>query len=385
MEKKYTIEDDEIIIRTVRYSDLEKLKAFFISAYGESTVFQNEKFLLYYFKTIDQSKEPLSYSLVGVTLDGEIISHYGGLQYKLKLKNKIINVIWGVNAFTLPEWRGKGTNSKMVRYVHEHNEANAVIGMSQEAPFFYEKFGYNFFNKETLNRFIYTLNLKAFDIASNIGINHERVTRIIKIKDAANLKFDSGKIVELTKNNLEDYNFNFDIDDDLIATTFRDIHFLKWRLFENKFIKYNVFGYLNNNNIVSYIVNREEKLIPLNYKINRIIDIFGNKEGVINLLNYTLDYSLSNGSIYIDFSMHGKQYEKELITVGFDKLENDDVCILPMVTSPIENRPNHEFIGIQSKFHNDEIHKLTTENVYFTRIDSDRDRIARITQINDEL
>ena len=119
----------------------------------------------------------------------------------------------------------------------------------------------------------------------------------------------------------------------------------------------------------------------MSYKVNRIIDLFGNKEGVVNLLNHTINYSVLNNSIYIDFSKYGKLYEEELIQIGFDKLENDDVCILPMVTAPIENRPNHEFITIQSKLHNNEIHSLSVENVYFTRIDADRDRIARISQI----
>ena len=146
--------NDEILIRTVQKLDLEKLKDFFIKAYGESTVFQNEQFLLYYFKNQDIGIDPLNYSLVGVTMNGEIVSHYGGLHYKLKLKNKIISVIWGVNAFTLPEWRGKGINSKIVKYIHENNEANAIIGMPFEAPLFYKKFGYNIFNKETLNRFV---------------------------------------------------------------------------------------------------------------------------------------------------------------------------------------------------------------------------------------
>ena len=153
-------------------------------------------------------------------------------------------------------------------------------------------------------------------------------------------------------------------------------------MFENPYIKYKVFGHLNNNRVVSYIVIREEALMPMNYKVNRIIDLFGNKEGVVNLLNHTINYSVLNNSIYIDFSMFGKLYEEELLRIGFDKLENDGVCILPMVTSPIENRPNHEFIVIQSKLYSDEINNLTVDNVYFTRIDGDRDRIARITQIN---
>lgn len=375
-------EDNQVLIRTVRHSDLNALKEFFIKAYGESTVFQDEQFLIYYFKIHDNSVEEHCYSIVGVTSNGDIVSHYGGLHYKLKLKNKIITVIWGVNAFTLPEWRGKGINSKIVNYIQENNEANAVIGMPFDAPLFYKKFGYNIFNKETLHRYIYSLNEKTFEIASHLGHNNEKVNKYLKIRNAGEPKFDSEKIVDFSTRNFETYNFNLEDDIDNVATTYRDNSFLKWRVFENPYIKYKVFGYLVKNEIVAYIVVREEILLPLNYKVNRIIDLYGNKEGVLDLLNFTINYSHLNKLAYIDFSAFGNLFEKELLEVGFDKLENDDVCMLPMVSSPIENRPNHEFIVIQSKSHHDTIQNLSSKNVYFTRIDADRDRIARITQIN---
>lgn len=379
--KKNTMKDNnKVIVRKVQISDIENLKSFFIKAYGKQTIFQNEKFLLYYFGTHNEKLEPLNSSLIGINSFGEIVSHYGGLHYKLKLNKTIISVIWGANAYTLPEWRGKGINSKIVSYIRENNEANAVIGMPFEAPFFYKKLGYNMFNKETLKRFVYVLDSRVFDIVNLLGFNSEKAKELLKIKksDSVLLKYEN--IVELTENNFE--NFDFDLDyDDVIATTYRDADFLNWRLFNNPFIKYKVFGYLENNKIVTYIAIREETLEPINFKVNRIIDLFGKKDGIINLLNRAINNALSDGSIYIDFSMYGKLYEKELLSSGFEKLENDDACVLPMVSSPIENRPNHEFIGLQSKFHDDEIKNLSSENVYFTRIDSDRDRIANITQL----
>ena len=258
------IEENQVIIRRAQTSDLEKLKEFFIKAYGESTVFQNEEFLLYYYKTL--YSEPLYYSLVAVTLNGEIVSHYGGLDYKLILNDKIIPVIWGVNAFTLPEWRGKGINSKIVKYIHDDNEVNAVIGMPLNAPIFYQKFGYNIFNKETFNRFIYALNSKTFDIASHLGYPHEKVNQVLRVKNPDNVQIDSEKIVELSVDNCDSYIFDLEVDANLIATTYREIDFLKWRVFENPYIKYKVFGHLNGNRIVSYIVIREEVLLPMNYR-----------------------------------------------------------------------------------------------------------------------
>jgi hypothetical protein len=371
--------NNEIIVRTVQVTDIENLRSFFIKAYGEQTIFQNEKFLLYYFDAHNEQSEPLSYSLIGINSDGEIVSHYGGIHCKLKLNKTFISIVWGVNAYTLPEWRGFGTNSKIVNYIHENNEANAVIGMPFDAPYFYQKLGYNIFNKETFKRFVYVLDSSVFTIIDQLGNNAENARKLLKPKKNDTVLSTLGDIIELTKNNFE--NYNFDLDVDVIATTFRDINFLSWRLFNNPYINYKVFGYLKSNKIKSYIAIREEILEPTNYKVSRIIDLFGDKAGIINLLNHTINYSKANGSIYIDFSVYGKLYEKELLTAGFAKLESDEVTLLPMVSSPIENRPNHEFLVVQSKLHNDEIQNLSSENVYFTRIDGDRDRIARIIQL----
>ncbi|MBU3659206.1 MAG: GNAT family N-acetyltransferase [Flavobacteriales bacterium] len=368
-----------IVIRTARTTDIENLKNFFIKAYAEQTIFQNDKFLLYYFDSRNDKLPPLSYSLIGINSDNEIVSHYGGLHYKLKLNKTIISVIWGVNAYTLPEWRGCGINSKIVNYIHENNEANAVIGMPFDAPFFYKKLGYNIFNKETLKRFVYGLDSRIFDIVNLIGSDLEKAEELLKVKKISSSHLNSENIIELTKYNFE--NFNFDLDVDIVATTFRDVNFLSWRLFNNPYINYKVYGYLKTNKIVSYIAIREEILEPTNYKVSRIIDLFGDKVGVINLLNHTINTSRANGSIYIDFSVYGNLYEKELLSAGFEKLENEEVTLLPMVSSPIEKRPNHEFLVVQSKLHNDEIQNLSSEQVYFTRIDGDRDRIARITQL----
>lgn len=370
---------DEILIRKAYITDIENLIEFFIKAYGKQTIFQDKRFLLYYFNSFNKKTEPFNYSLIGVNSKGEIISHYGGLYYELKLNEKIISVIWGVNAYTLPEWRGKQINSKIVTFIQNNNEANAVIGMPFDAPFFYKKRGYNIFNKKTLNRYIYTLDSKTFDISHQLGYNLEYTKKLLKIYNERNKSPDNENVVKLTKENFRD--FNFDIDINSIVTTYRSVDFLNWRLFNNPFITYKVYGFIEHNKVVTYIALREEILEPNNLRIYRIIDLFGKNQGISTLLNYSIHTCSINNSVYIDFSVFGNLYEKELLSSGFSKLENDEVCILPMVTKPIENRPNHEFIVLQSKNHHQEIQNLSLCGVYFTRIDGDRDRIARITQL----
>jgi hypothetical protein len=373
---------NEITIRTAKVSDIESIKQFFIEAYGERTIFQNELFLLHYFDTLEKNRTPLSVCLIGISPKGEIVSHYGGLYYNLKFNNSICTMIWGVSAYTLPEWRGRGVNSKFIDYITQNNEINGVIGFSQDTASFYQKIGYNLFNFNKLSRYVLILDCeKTLQVISFIKQNTNRFDKLVQFQTKKKFSYDFSSLVELTEKNIYSYELNMDDDFATIATTHRSREFLIWRFFENPFIKYTVYGFIKNGKIIAYIAMREEELEPLNFKVNRIIDIYGKKEGVKTLLHKSFIESLSKKHIYIDFSMFGTIYNKELLSANFLKLENEDCSMLPQVTSPIENRQNREFIGIQSKFHSGAIENLYRDNVYFTRMDSDRDRLASISQI----
>lgn len=374
----------EILIRLFEPSDLDKLIRFFIKAYGANTIFQDKNFLKYYFYSRDNQKSSENNSktacVVGLDLkSGEIISHYGGLFYKLNLNDKIIPIIWGVNAYTLPQWRGQGINSKIVEYIHNSNAINAVIGMPFEAPFFYKKLGYNIFDKDTFTRYVYLLSAKTFIIIESMKRNMEYNKNLLILNKSHDFKFDSTKIVKITKNNIDKFGLDFNISS--TTTTNRDYDFIRWRLLENPYINYDIFAYISESKIRSYIVLREETLQPHNFKVCRMIDLFGESIFINDLLSYCKYYAIQNEHIYIDFSAYGNLYKNELISSEFSVLENEDYCLLPQVTAPIENRPNHEFIVIQSKTYANEISKLSNKNTYFTRIDADRDRIANISQI----
>jgi len=371
-------ENNEVTIRTVKASDIGSLKSFFIKAYGERTVFQNDQFLLYYFDSRSKDLDPLSASLIGLSPEMEIVSHYGGLFYNLKINNEIHQMIWGVSAFTLPEWRGKGFNSKIVDLINENNEINGVIGFSRTTASFYQKLGYNIFDFERFTRYVQILNQKkTLEVIKFIKKDSYRFRELLQIPDTENNNSDFRKVIELTKENIWNYELNLDEDLTGITTTHRTREFLIWRFFENPTIKYKVYAFSKDDTIQTYIALREENLEPINYKVNRIIDLYGKKVGISILLDRSIQESVSKNHIYIDFSMFGTVYEKELAFSQFIKLENDDCCILPLVTSPIEDRPNGEYIGIKSKYLSKKIENLTKDKVYFTRIDSDRDRSAK--------
>ena len=372
------------MIRTVQVSDIEQLKSFFIKAYGKKTIFQNEQFLTHYFSARLNNKPVFSNSLIGITKNGDIVSHYGGLEYNLKTNHKIYSMVWGVTAYTLPEYRGKGSNSQIIDFIINTNMINGVIGFSSQTALFYQKLGYNIFDFEKFTRHIFILDYeKTLEICNYIKQNSDC---LIKQKQIANEILNNshlGDVIELTTENIGNYNLNLDEDFSGITTTHRTKEFLIWRFLENPFITYSVYGFTKDNFLLAYIALREEILEPFNYKANRIIDLYGKSAVIEILLDKTLKESVSKHDIYIDFSKFGSIYELELESFKFIRLENEDYCVLPQVTSPIENRPNGEFLGILSRTLSDEFKNLSRENVYFTRMDSDRDRLANINQIKE--
>lgn len=372
------VDKSEILIRKALVSDAENLINFFIKSYGEKTIFQDKDFLFYYYKC--KLNSPMSNNVVAVTKEGEIVSHYGGLDYHLKLNNKVYSLIWGVNAYTLPEYRGMGLNSKIVDFILNNNEINAVIGFTEQTALFYDKINYNVFEFKKFTRHIFILDFdKTTEICRYINQDEKKL-----IKTAKKNNIDFSQVVELTIDNIDSFNFVMDEDFFEINTTYRDKDFLKWRFIGNPFIKYTIWGYVEGDNIKAYAALREEVLEPLNYKVNRVIDLYGKKSAIENVLAKIKDDSILKNNIYIDFSMFGNIYDEILDSFGFIRLENDECCILPQVSSPIENRANLEYLGIQSKVLSNEIKKLSRNNVYFTRMDSDRDRLARITQLKNK-
>jgi hypothetical protein len=375
--------NNEIEIRIAQVSDMENLKKFFIKAYGKMTIFQNEDFLTHYFDASLNNKSVFSNCLIGINNNEEIVSHYGGLEYNLKINHNIRSMIWGVNAYTLPEYRGKGINSKIVEFITNNFEINGVIGFTSQTSLFYEKLGYNIFNFEKFSRHILVLeNEKTIEVCNYIKQDSKYLNeRIQSLGETLNDKYLC-EVVELTAENIGNYNLNLDEDFREITTTQRTSEFLKWRFLKYPFIKYVLYGVIDKGAVVAYIAFREETLSPFSYKVTRIIDLFGRVDAIKTLLNKTIKEAVLQKHIYIDFSKFGSIYEVELNSFKFINLKNDDCCILPQVTSPIENRPNGEFLGILSKHFFEDIKSLSIENVYFTRVDSDRDRLANINQIN---
>ena len=376
------LKNTPITIRPAHVSDIKNLCNFFSEAYGPQTVFQNKEFLMHYFAAFNKSRPSFGMCVIGVNSVGGIVSHYGGLYYKLKMGQVTWPIIWGVNAYTLPEWRGKGLNTKIVSYILDNNEINGVIGFTRETSLFYQKNGYNMFNFDRFSRFVSVLDYtKTAEIVALIGQSRDRFNKFTQSQGLFLADDQQSEIIRLTKENIRNYEFNIEAELAGIVTTHRTVDFLIWRFLENPGIDYHVYAVLERGAVVAFIALREETLAPTKYKVNRIIDLYGKKDAIRPLLGKAVRESISKKHIYIDFSMFGTIYQNELISSKFFKLTGEDSCLLPQVTAPIEKRENYEYLGIQSQSKAKAISTLSIKNVYFTRMDSDRDRLANVSQM----
>ncbi|HAS58140.1 MULTISPECIES: GNAT family N-acetyltransferase [unclassified Algoriphagus] len=368
----------DLILRKAQLDDLSKIASFFLKAYGPNTAFQSSSFLKYYFRNPYDPSQIFSSNWIGLNPTGEIVSHYGGLQYKLQLGEKTLHVVWGVNAYTLPEYRGLGFNGNLVKILFEENVVNATLGMSLETHKFYKKLGYEVFDHLRFSRFILNFKEDSFLIISGMGQNTERAQSLVPVTFIPK-SVEEGKGIQPVKNeNLK--NYSFDLGVHATCTTHRDKDFISWRFLDNPFIDYKIFIEKVGNQINAYAVIREEKLEPSGKKIGRIIDLYGSPRLVGSLLERIKIWSFQRNHIYLEFSKIGNLYSGELLDQGFIRLDEDDAALFPQVSSPVENRPNQEYLAIYSNLFNQEIRSLRSEDIYFTRMDSDRDRIARLDQ-----
>lgn len=371
---------DNYEIRKFNVSDLERVIEFFKSAYGEKTVFGSKEFLKWYFSSINNDGRFMERCIIGLDSGGKVISHYGGLDYQLKIAGAVIPIIWGVNAYTLPEWRGKGINSTIVGMINRDYDINGVIGFTDSTAKFYNSINYNVFEYKKFDRYVHIIDQeKTYRIIDALNQDKNIISSKLAGIKHTDINLPGIDIIRLDKNSLIDVEVDFEVD--IYATTYRDRNFINRRVLNNPFVAYDVFGICKNNRLSSYIVIRKELLQPIGYHAYRIIDLFGAPGDCKELLGYSILEAKRQDCAYIEFSKFGSLFGTELIESGFLLLENDAAEVLPFCTSPVEFRKNNEHICFSSREFNDIINKMTKENVYFTRIDSDRDRLAKIDQV----
>lgn len=354
--------------RRLRESELPALLHFFRQCYGAETVFQDQEFVRWFLAGApDGGLE----SLVAVC-DGAVVAHYGGLPCTLELHGRAVPMVWGVSAYTLPEWRGRGLGQRLVELMMERYEVFGVIGFTRKTAEFYHAAGFNVFDQQRFHRFALVLQPSAYDIAERIGTDRAALEARCPLAMAE--CFESpGNVVHP----LDEFAGGTLHAPELVcgAATRRDAQFLTHRFLKNPSIRYS--GFYTDR---GYVMTRREQLFPTEHRALRIIDLRAEFGHAKPLLQSVVRQGLEEGASYIDFACAGPAYDAAFEELGFTVLYDDDAAILPQVTAPVEARPNHEFLGLFSRQHREEIAALTMDDIYFTRADSDRDRIARLSQ-----
>lgn len=356
--------------------DLFELSRFFRNAYGEKSAFANQDFLSFYFSNSSQNEGKFNEMGFAAFFGETIVSYYGILHSNLVLNQGVLPIKWMVNAFTLSEYRGKGLNTAIIENLKKRYDTLGVISFPKESLGFYESLGFNTFQRSTLSRYIYNLNEDTFEVvkAINQDVGSAKILLPVKVSPSAQ-KIDT--ITSLRDFTGRSFNFHHFPE---ILTTYRTKNHFTSRYLNNPYITYLITYSNEYDSDASIIVVRKEKLYPTQYFVYRIVDLYGNCDSLGPHIDSLIAKAYEDGALYLDFSCFGVLYEDLFKAKGFSMLKADHIEILPQVTYPIENRKNLEFVALFSKTIN--VNDLSERNVYFTRGDSDRDRINKLEQIN---
>lgn len=383
-------------VRWATPSDLPALTRFFRKAYGPDTIFGYGPFLRWYFGSEGRADQLLS--IIATDSSGEVMAHYGGLRCEIALNGDVKPLVWGVSAFTLPECRGEGIGGELVRFLMARTEIFGVIGFSPKTADFYLRSGFHLFEKRRFRRFVAPFSPRVLEMAARIGTDIHRLESLFEARrsgfelflkergDGAHRRNDAGEGEQLADFWVESPPTGFVGPGNVRLTTVRSAEFLRWRFFTFPAPQYETYAakWRKGDPLCgAWLVARREQVQPYpSLSMTRIVDIWGEEDALEPILRRLLASSERRGDACVEFGVFGAAYNNLLVRLGFTCLEGDDAALIPQVTAPAEARPNHEYLGLYSERWGETLHNIGWENVHFTRMDSDRDRLAKIPQIS---
>ncbi|MBK7864650.1 MAG: GNAT family N-acetyltransferase [Archangiaceae bacterium] len=351
-------------VRWAQERDAEHLSAFFAKAYGAQSVLTDLGFLRWYLGSSDGFN-----SVIAVERAGDVVAHYGALRVPFRLADATVELWWGVNAFTLPSHRGRGLGQEVVAPIMERAELFGVIGFSPQTANFYEREGFNLFSRRRFSRYARVLREETFGLAPLYAESSDRVRARLPLRPWSTeeeLPRD-GRLMRGTT----------DVPG-VIATTLRRQDYLQHRFSHAPAPRYQMFTSSSGDAFVCFRVAR---LFPTGLSSLNVVDASGSVEAVRELLRRVLSAAAHLRCAYVDFVAWGGPYGDVMRDLQFETLEEDEVGLLPLLTSPIAPRDNHEYLGLYSRAHHGAVHRLNSSDVYLTRADSDRDRAARLSDL----
>jgi GNAT superfamily N-acetyltransferase len=359
--------NEGVEIRRATAGDLPGLIEFFVHAYGARTIFRDSGFLRWYLGPPDDMR-----SIIAVAPTGAIVGHYGALACQMLLDGRAVDMLWGVNAYTLPEFRGLGLGHKLFVPWLESAAMFGVIGFNARTAEFYERAGLQLFRRERFRRYARSFDARTSEVVERMGGDVERAREVlvenpsVSSRASRAIRDDADAIARVQWDHPP-----------CALTAFRSPARLRWRYIEQSWLAYELATIVVDSAARAYVVTRRTPLEPTQYTATRIVDAFGDDDSLVDLFAYVSRRAAERGDLWIDFVATGRKLAA-IDALEFVTLQDEDFGLLPQVTSPIQLRGNHEYVGIFSRDHAARVRELAFDDVYLTRADSDRDRVARI-------
>jgi hypothetical protein len=203
----------------------------------------------------------------------------------------------------------------------------------------------------------------------------KKVNRFLKVT----ITIDKPKYNIKTHNDFKDIISPFDvIEKHIKVTTNRYENYMDWRYNKNPFIRYEYTNLYDENLCNGYIISRHECFYPTKFYATRIIDAIGNPCYIQDLLKSIIDKAIERNDLFIDFLYAGTIFDDALHELGFIELTDDTYNTIPVVSDPMDFRLNDEFICLKCKDKPLLFEDIGYDDIYFTKGDSDRDRINKI-------
>ena len=367
-------------IRLAQPHDLPALITFMRQAYGPNTIFQSEEYLRWYLGRGPHGETGFHLeSQIAVTPAGAVVGHYGGLSGKLLLNGRLVSLVWGINAYTLPEYRRFGIGKQVIEATMARHDVYGIIGVTRKVAEFYVEIGFNLFDYQRFIRYVRPLTDDTYAICRLIG-QDEAALRTLLAAAATTPETVPAGVQVLTADSLRSLTWDLEAPTGTTAA-YRDAAYMQWRFFAQPAMRYTVLGVVQGGRVVAYAVVRPETMQPTDHRVDRVIDLYGQPAAIVPLLRAIVALAQANASAYVDFSGFGVLYRAALLEAGFAELNETDLELLPQVSAPAVARPNMEHVCFYSTRYADEIAALRFENVYFTRGDADRDRLVHLHQL----
>ncbi len=358
---------DKIEVRVATLEDTARLCAFFEKAYGADSIFTVPGFLSWFFSSQNKAN-----SLIALNSANEVVAHYGTISTEAQLFESTLPLCWGVNAYTLKEYRGRKIGNDLLELFLKQAPIVAVMGFSEDTAAHYRTLGFNVLPFKARNYFL-PLKKEVYEIAKFMNVEERFLQKIGKFSVAPEMPLGT-EIKKISLNPLFlDFNLN------TVFTTVRSSSYLKWRYQSYPEPQFELWGIpaRESNHWDAYIVTRKVQLAPLGFNATQIVDLYGSEENAKALLNFAVQKSIQNGAIYLDYSCVGNLYQSIFEKHGFYCLKEEDLELAPQLVQPLKFKTNNEYIGFYSQKHQTELSKLTEDNIYFNRSDSDRIRLVK--------